>query len=705
MTELGLIEPSESVQHDLERGSFQSMTIRPSSPPERQSQTWNTSAVPKFGRRGTWLGNVDQDHSVEVFERSDSDNAWKRVSSDGRLPMDPGACSDLGLSRIYLVEGVSIRTPLDFPAVSHRFWELHLQNILESDQAIPDSFHFKSFRRVYQSKENYDIEEKLRRGKPYDLTITTDPRHVRLNHVRFERPYGPHRPYEPLETISMLEDDALIRRCLSESISCTFWRIGRSLSKRVVGIIVFDPPQTLGKVEFTYTGRNKTEKQGPITYVDKFTDFDPSRLRFIDALERDPKSFASTIDGCIHDILRLIRADCGDVLSDYRETLDCIDDNMHDDVIIRDSLQEWRYLFGRWRKKLSNELKSLTRAIEELELASSMQVATGVGSQNHDIITPLRSLAKELQRLALRTDSTFTAIMSTMGIIESQKAILQAETITKLTHLAFFFIPLAFCSSVFGMNINEWENQLSVWTWIVASLTLCVCTYGALYFHEIKLSLAQRPQRTRIRNPNTVSHRLNTFTAFLAYYSRSAFGGITGPTGVIILSCVAIIAWAVGIWAIVTQVHMPTVQIVFIALGYAVGLPYLVSIWIYLCMRRAVSARHLVAIFGFILCDGVGVYVVMLYMPVPYGGKVSLAVGLAVGLPCLVSTWIWAWARSLHFGKRWWTCLAVLVTALVPSCWAVVTQLDIDFSASISIALALGLTLPTVLGILAGLHE
>lgn len=39
-----------------------------------------------------------------------------------------------------------------------------------------------------------------------------------------------------------------------------------------------------------------------------------------------------------------------------------------------------------------------------------------------------------------------------MSMVESQKAIAKAETVSKLTALAFFFIPLSFIASPFGVN-------------------------------------------------------------------------------------------------------------------------------------------------------------------------------------------------------------------------------------------------------------
>lgn len=41
-----------------------------------------------------------------------------------------------------------------------------------------------------------------------------------------------------------------------------------------------------------------------------------------------------------------------------------------------------------------------------------------------------------------------------MSLIESKKAITQAEQVTKLTQLAFFFIPLTFVAGLFGMNVR-----------------------------------------------------------------------------------------------------------------------------------------------------------------------------------------------------------------------------------------------------------
>ena len=157
-------------------------------------------------------------------------------------------------------------------------------------------------------------------------------------------------------------------------------------------------------------------------------------------------------------ILRFILDDHMDIMSDFREALDFIDENMSDDGVLRSCLQDWRSLLGQWKKSLSNDVSSIAHA------TGGLLIKPGLGTENMDapgqatklvrtqsiVRTPRQAefdkLAQEVKGLAERTTATFQALMATMGIVESQKAIAQAETISKLS-LAFFFIPLTLCAS------------------------------------------------------------------------------------------------------------------------------------------------------------------------------------------------------------------------------------------------------------------
>lgn len=195
----------------------------------------------------------------------------------------------------------------------------------------------------------------------------------------------------------------------------------------------------------------------------------PSRQRFREHLEMQENFTASmqNPERSTRDlILRYVLDDHMDIMSDLREALDYIDEHVSDDEVLRSCLQNWRHLLGQWKKNFSNDVQSIAYLGQFLLLQSSQnpdehgqmdRTTSRHGSVNYASKPPEQGdfhlLAQEVKGLTERVSSTFQSIMATMAIVESRKAIVQAEKISKLTNLAFFFIPLTLCSSVFGMNI------------------------------------------------------------------------------------------------------------------------------------------------------------------------------------------------------------------------------------------------------------
>ena len=207
---------------------------------------------------------------------------------------------------------------------------------------------------------------------------------------------------------------------------------------------------------------------GP-SFEDCFSKYTPSCQRFRDQLN-NPANFAAlskSPQGSIKDIiLRFILEDNLEILSDFREALDFIDVHLSDDIILRQRVQQWRYLLGQWKCHLSNDISYISyvsrilhwNRLDSENIYPSNPNAEGTGTSRSlsspSIQTDLDDLTKEISSLTTRAKSTFHDIMATMSIVESQKAIAQAETISKLTNLAFFFIPLTLTASIFGMNIT-----------------------------------------------------------------------------------------------------------------------------------------------------------------------------------------------------------------------------------------------------------
>lgn len=66
--------------------------------------------------------------------------------------------------------------------------------------------------------------------------------------------------------------------------------------------------------------------------------------------------------------------------------------------------------------------------------------------------------------------------LTLLQIEESRKAIQQAETVRRLTILAFVFIPLSTVCGAFGMNLRELGSDTPAWVFGVSAASVVIAT-------------------------------------------------------------------------------------------------------------------------------------------------------------------------------------------------------------------------------------
>lgn len=134
------------------------------------------------------------------------------------------------------------------------------------------------------------------------------------------------------------------------------------------------------------------------------------------------------------------------VLREMDKFLDEVDILLSDNDTLQRKLVTWRIILGFWRKNLvddSEKIRTTLVAIKQQEATKPGKFSSSFGE-----------LLNHVESLKDRTERTFGALMSSMAIVESQRAISQAESISRLTELAFLFIPLGFAASFFGMQLQ-----------------------------------------------------------------------------------------------------------------------------------------------------------------------------------------------------------------------------------------------------------
>jgi Mg2+ and Co2+ transporter CorA len=103
-----------------------------------------------------------------------------------------------------------------------------------------------------------------------------------------------------------------------------------------------------------------------------------------------------------------------------------------------------------------------------------------------DLKKDLDYLLARTEILSNRCDAIADTLLSTMSILESQKSIEQSQQVNKLTKLAFFYIPLSFISSVFGMNVMELETNPPIWIFFVTAISFTLLSVCVASWQDIK---------------------------------------------------------------------------------------------------------------------------------------------------------------------------------------------------------------------------
>lgn len=171
---------------------------------------------------------------------------------------------------------------------------------------------------------------------------------------------------------------------------------------------------------------------------------------------------------------------------------------------------------------------------------------------------------------------------------------------------------------------------------------------------------------------------------------------------VTLIILIALVGWALGIWAIATKTSLAYGSRVAIGVGFAVGLPFMIIIWISISTdgySSLDSPRFALILLAFLfVCIGVGIWALLRYAPIPYSEKVSIAVGMGVGIPCLYTLWVWLVSEYIDVGKPI-IVTAILLGALAPTLWAILTKSSLDQDVKVSLSVGLGVGLPCLVPI------
>ncbi|KAL8869053.1 MAG: hypothetical protein Q9174_004560 [Haloplaca sp. 1 TL-2023] len=174
-------------------------------------------------------------------------------------------------------------------------------------------------------------------------------------------------------------------------------------------------------------------------------------------------------------LLMIMISDTLKILQSIDLILTQMDLNMLDDGSVQVNIDSWRRVLFSFEIELRN-MESSIPDLADLTLAPKGEHPRLGSKTTRELFD---QFTKQIKRAQERTENTHRSLMTTMSLIESKRGISEAESVTKLTELAFFFIPLTFAASLFSMQVKEINaNTTSVGAFLAVALAVTIGSYA-----------------------------------------------------------------------------------------------------------------------------------------------------------------------------------------------------------------------------------
>jgi hypothetical protein len=182
-------------------------------------------------------------------------------------------------------------------------------------------------------------------------------------------------------------------------------------------------------------------------------------------------------------VFQIVHRDTVMLLEQFGRVLDQISTGTLDERMMQNQLSHWRTLLGR----MQSELPALHKSLRQFFLFpyahsdDGIEQTTVLGDSEPPsrLTTALDALQADILGMEKRCEKAQESLRAEMSLLESKRGIEEAESVSRLTELAFVFIPMTFAAGLFSMQVRELaENPPPVYAFVIAALVAVVASYG-----------------------------------------------------------------------------------------------------------------------------------------------------------------------------------------------------------------------------------
>lgn len=172
-------------------------------------------------------------------------------------------------------------------------------------------------------------------------------------------------------------------------------------------------------------------------------------------------------------LFQTIHDDTNILVDIIRTSMQRIREGTLDEEFMQKRVKFWRSLLHR----LGFHLGVLQQGLREFE-----QFIFEPDSHAPQVENLSQTLSKNTQRTLAGCmdliDRSSQSLLAEMQIADSRRGIAEAESVSKLTELAFVFIPLSFVASLFSMQIHELDGGVPVYQFALVAIAIVIAAYA-----------------------------------------------------------------------------------------------------------------------------------------------------------------------------------------------------------------------------------
>lgn len=220
---------------------------------------------------------------------------------------------------------------------------------------------------------------------------------------------------------------------------------------------------------------------------------------------------------------------------------------------------------GRWRNQLSRllyELPTLSTSIRRFFAFpySGRPLPQQLSTDIDDLLGEIRTMLERCER----SQQLLTAEMS---LLESKRGIQEAESVSRLTQLAFVFVPLTFVTGLFSMQIQEVaDTPPPLYAFIIASVVALTVSYGfRAAQNSVWLSNKQRQWEEQLREEENITTRNIPIHKALSWLLAHLGFALARPTMVVLVGAGSVSLIAVKLWTKASDLSLKVAITIFIS--------------------------------------------------------------------------------------------------------------------------------------------